>query len=283
MLPALGRSVFVYQPLYVTPIRIDSGSSIILQSITVSGVASSSILSSTVSGDINIIPSSLCTTIYGDTSLTGSLNIIKNISASSASFGDLVNKSTFEADGTIRFDGNATVWKDIDFPIIIRTTGTNIPVISAIPNMGNLTMARWQVNDFNVCEIKEFSHEWKEETPVHWHLHLITSAATTGDSTNRYLNFSVEWMWANYGSVMTTQTVSSGDILIPANTPINTHMIVPLHTWTPTGGRIAAHVKPRLKRITSVGTAPSADPFCEMLQLHIEVDTVGSRQMTTKN
>jgi len=37
-----------------------------------------------------------------------------------------------------------------------------------------------------------------------------------------------------------------------------------------------------LKRLASVGTAPTANPFCEMLQLHIKCDTAGSREITTK-
>ena len=76
--------------------------------------------------------------------------------------------------------------------------------------------------------------------------------------------------------------VTSGDFLIPANTPRLTNLIVPIQSFTPVGGKIAAHVKARLRRITSTGTAPSANPFCEMLQLHIEQDTTGSRLITTK-
>jgi hypothetical protein len=54
------------------------------------------------------------------------LRLIKNILAKTAKIGNSISGdySEFEADGTLKFNGGSTVWKDIDFPIIIRTTGS---------------------------------------------------------------------------------------------------------------------------------------------------------------
>jgi hypothetical protein len=192
--------------------------------------------------------------------------------------GNGTDQSYFETDGTLRFDGEATVWRDIDFPIIAKTTGAGLPNYATL--QGNLTMLQWAVNDAEQAWAQEMVHQWKEGSQVTWHLHIITGGTNVDD---RYTQWSVEYTWANYGGTLPANvTVNSGDLLIPAGTPALTHLIYTISTWTPTGGQIAAHVKARLKRIASAGTAPTANPFCEMLQLHIEQDTIGSRQITTK-
>lgn len=191
---------------------------------------------------------------------------------------------------TIRLE--EPVWKDIDFPIVIRTTGTNIPVYGTV--LGNLTMPVWQVNDFNVCEIQEIVHEWEEGSSIYWHIHMLTAVQ---DATDRYVNWEVEFNYANiyvpsaggaYSSDMSWQgtntVVTSGNMLIPANTPIRTNIIIPINTWAYTAGKIGAHVKTRLRRIAVTGgvAQPSVDPFCEMLQMHVLCDTLGSRKIGAK-
>lgn len=180
------------------------------------------------------------------------------------------------------------VWVDVDFPILIRTTGPNIPVQTTV--LGNLTMPQWAINDFNVCEIQEITHQWSEGSDIRWHLHIITAVQ---DATDRNVNFEVEFNYANIfkaGAYAADQSwqgtntvVTSGNFTIPANTAVRTNIIIPIYTWANTAGRIGAHVKARLKRIAATsGTAPSASPFCEMLQMHILCDTQGSRQIGTK-
>lgn len=191
---------------------------------------------------------------------------------------------------TIRLE--EPVWKDIDFPIVIRITGPNIPTLSTV--LGNLTMPQWAVNDLNVCEIQEITHEWEEGTNIYWHIHIVTAVQ---DATDRYVNWEIEFNYANiyipsmggaYDSSMSWQgantTVTSGNSIIPANTPIHTNIIIPINTWAYTAGKIGGHVKARLRRIAVTGgvAEPSVAPFCEMLQMHILCDTMGSRKIGTK-
>lgn len=190
--------------------------------------------------------------------------------------------ATTEADGTIVFDGDATYWVDIDFPIIIRTTGPNIPVLTAV--RGNITAPQWSVGDFSVCEGQEMIHGYKEETPIQWHIHTITAGTDVDD---RFIAFEVEWFYAKPSQQLsgggTNFTTTSGDLLIPANTPDRTQL--QFNIGAPqdmTGVGIATHVYARLARVAASGTAPTADPFCTMLQVHIECDTLGSREITTK-
>jgi hypothetical protein len=172
---------------------------------------------------------------------------------------------------------NIDSWVDIDFPILIRTVGPNIPTLVAIN--GNITMPQWDVNDFNVCESQEMIHGWKEESEVFWHIHMTTNGI---DGTNRYVRFEVEYGYADVMGVWTfPATLTTPDLLIPANTPNETMMIVPLGSFTPEI-KIGGHVVARLRRIASAGAAPTANPWIPMLQLHVQLDTLGSRTIGAK-
>lgn len=186
--------------------------------------------------------------------------------------------SIFEDNGFIAHAGAARYWRDVDFPIIIRTTGVGIPTLEILN--GNITAPQWQVNDTNQCESQEFVHEWAEGTDAYWHIHLTTNGT---DVTDRYVRFSVEYGYVTPEGVWVWPAVlDSGDILIPANTPNETMKIVSLGHFTPAGVKIAGHAIGLLKRIASTGTAPTNNPWVSMLQMHILCDTPGSRQMVAK-
>lgn len=195
-------------------------------------------------------------------------------------FGAGADYTTFESDGTMVANGAATTFIDIDFPIIIRTVGPNIPTLVAM--QGTIPAPQWAVNDTNPCEGQEIIHTWKEATDAFLHIHTVTNGL---DATDRYLKYTVEWCWGDYLTrtpLSAAATITSAELLIPANTPDKTPIVFDIGTITLTGGHIAAHVWARLTRIASVGAAPTNNPWCSMLQLHIEQDTMGSRQQWTK-
>lgn len=172
-----------------------------------------------------------------------------------------------------------TYWKDIDIPIIIRTAGGGIPALTTLN--GSITAPQWQVGDFNVCESQEFVHEWKQGSTCYFHIHLITNGL---DGTNRYVQFEIEYGYTDGdGSAFVfPANLNSGDLLIPANTTTKTMFIFPIGSFTPTTARIGGHVIARLVRVAAVGAAPTNDPWVPMLQMHIECDTLGSRQIASK-
>lgn len=176
-----------------------------------------------------------------------------------------------------RWESGALSWVDIDFPIIIRTTGVAIPTMTAIN--GNIMMPQWAVNDFNMCESQELIHGWKEGSTVYWHIHLNTNGL---DGTNRYVKFELEYGYVDVnGQWVFPATITTADLLIPANTPTKTMLSLSLGSFTPPL-HIAGHVVARLKRIASLGVAPTNNPWIPMLQMHIQTDTVGSRNIGTK-
>lgn len=173
-----------------------------------------------------------------------------------------------------------SVWVDLDFPIIMRSTGSTIATYTAIDTGGVLLFPNWQDGDFHVCDAQELVHGWKEGSTISWHLHMLTNGSEAGD---RFTKWELIWAIADVNEALAEQTtITTNDITIPANTATKTHLIVPLGTVALTNYKIGAHIYPRLKRVTATGTAPSANPWVTMLQAHIELDTLGSSQVTAK-
>lgn len=188
------------------------------------------------------------------------------------------NNTTVDSTGFLSLSGTGLYWRDIDFPIIVRTTGTNIPSLATLN--GNITAPQWQVNDFNQCESQEFVHEWLEGSAVYFHIHLTTNGL---DASNRFVRFEIEYGYVTPSSQWVfSATMDSGDLTIPANTPDKTMLILSIGNFTPTNVKIGGHCIARLKRIASTGTAPTNNPWVPMLQMHIQCDTLGSRQIASK-
>jgi hypothetical protein len=178
---------------------------------------------------------------------------------------------------TEEWESDAYPWVDVDFPILIRTTGAGIPTLAAIN--GNITMPQWQVNDVNICECQELIHSWKEGSTLYWHIHLTTNGL---DATDRYVRFELEYGYADVdGQWVFPAVVTTPDLLIPANTPNETMMIMSLANFT-AALHIGGHVVARLKRVAAVGAAPTNNPWIPMLQIHMQLDTLGSRNIGSK-
>jgi len=175
--------------------------------------------------------------------------------------------------GKLLFEGdNATYWLDLDFPISLRTTGSNRPTIATL--VGNIEAPRFAVDDYVNIEGQELPHSWKRDSTIEWHIHYHTNGSDVDD---RYVRFEVEVAIAtNFGAISTPVTIDSGDILVPGGTADRTMRVFGIGTTSP-GDVFAPHIFARLKRVAATGTAPSGDPFVNMLQAHYENNALGSR------
>jgi hypothetical protein len=199
-------------------------------------------------------------------------------------FGDVTNGnfSGFEDDGTLVFNGNATVYNDLPPNSILhsRLAATNNPTLATF--VGNIEQYTFAVGNY-IYDNFEIIHDYKEGSNLDIHIHWTSNGV---DAADRYVKWEFEYSIANRNgdspNSFATATVVSTEFLIPANTPTRTHYSVPIGTIDGTNLKIGAVLTYRLRRIASTGTAPSNNPFGLQVGMHMNVDTCGSRSVTTK-
>jgi hypothetical protein len=178
--------------------------------------------------------------------------------------GDGVDTSVFEADGTLRFDGNAIVWDDIFFGFeSSRIPGANFPTWTGW--VGNLSAYRFAVNDYLEPDCGEFSHKYDEGTNYDIHVHWTTNGL---EAVPTFVRWQVEYTLANnnittgVGDQYPVPVVVAGETTIPANTPDRTAMYTSAGTINGAGILMSATFKCAVTRIAAVGgVAPAADPL----------------------
>jgi hypothetical protein len=202
------------------------------------------------------------------------LNVVRNIRRFPWNGG--AGYTEFEVDGTLVFNGDATIWKDVMFPMAPpKTTGAGNPTLTTYN--GNLRGYSFAVNDAHDFDPQEMEHDSKVGSTATFHVHWLSRS---NDGTDRAVKWEIEYdVEPGSGAVSATTTVSA-EITIPAGTAVNTVFRDNIATFTIPA--IARLVGARIVRIASAGAAPSVDPVLRALHFHYELDTVGSRQITTK-
>lgn len=188
--------------------------------------------------------------------------------------------SEFEADGTLEFLGDATVWNDVYFPMSSgKIGGANQPTWAAF--QGNTFEYTFAINDYIHLPSGEIPHSYLEGSDITLHAHIVLDGS---DAANRHVRYELEYTIGDMGEVMSAAAVvTSGDFLIPGLTADRTHFYVPIGTIAGATYLIGAALKMRFRRIATIGgVAPTNDPFVLMAGAHVEEDTVGSRQELAK-
>ena len=197
-----------------------------------------------------------------------------------SAFGDggSTDYSSFEADGTLVFYGDATVWNDVQFAIGDGRVGVaNFPDWSTFTT--NTKEYEFQVDDYIDLSANEMPHWWKEASTVKPHLHLAPNGLV---NANRYAKFTVYIAYADANEVW-TETSKTAEIMIPANTTSLTHLFLDMGDLAFTNQKIGCQVKIRVKRIAATGgTEYPNHIFITQVGIHAEQDTIGSRDVATK-
>ena len=197
--------------------------------------------------------------------------------------GDGTNETRFELDGTLEFNGTATVFEDI----IISLSSARVPAANA-PTwsnfISNLNAFTYGLNDFQEFT-SEIAHSYKEGSDIEIHVHGATNGLEGVDKT---IKFEVEYELVDnntagdFGDAYTGTTILPGEITIPASTADKTAWAIDVGIDS-TGVLLqGATLVGRVRRIASTGTEPASDPFVVQIGVHIEQDTVGSRTELTK-
>jgi hypothetical protein len=187
----------------------------------------------------------------------------------------LGNYTEAEADGTLHHVGDATVWKDIMFPMAPpKTTGAGNP--SLVTWNGSMRGFSFAVNDAHDFDPQEIEHDAKIGSTATWHIHFVSR----DNETERTVKYELEYAIEPESGAIPAPTTVSAEFTIAASTTANTPQRGNITTFVIPG--IAKLAYARITRIASSGAEPTTDPVVSGLHFHYELDTIGSREILTK-
>ena len=188
----------------------------------------------------------------------------------------------FESDGTMMFNGEATTWDDLRFPLTAAKLDTSAGRIDY--NFDDCTV------DFQdnakltdpACIVAQFQHKKLLGSAVELHVHWL-------QNQNKVPNFLIGYRWINLGEAAIA--VGSEQYLIPTGNLV-TYAAGTIHQLTEFG-MITKSVADTLSSILQIrifrdtantsGLFAGADGYTGTVQvlefdLHYEIDSAGSRE-----
>ena len=207
-------------------------------------------------------------------------NLRKSISTLGSSD---TNNVTIETDGTLVFNNDATVWEDLMVPGLSVGAGASAPDLVAFGPSGNLQI--YAFDGGSTLEQVYFSvqmqHSWKLGSTIKPHVHWTPTTAGAGN-----VKWNFEYSWASF-------TGSGSPTAFPAPTTISVvqaasgiawaHQLSALPDIDGTGQGLSSMLVCRLYRNPAdVQDTYASDAAFLQFDVHYEMDTVGSRQPTSK-
>jgi parallel beta-helix repeat protein len=195
--------------------------------------------------------------------------------------GGTTDYSEFEADGTLKFNGAATVWKDEN----LDSGRVQLPASSA-PSIDTFTDENGADTDIACLAFSdgdkiggtfELQHDYKEGSDFTFHIHFQNDAAPSGTD---YVAWEIDYTVVRDGATMDAVTnIATGDLAV------DTQYEQVRGNWaaiTGTGFQIGDQISFKLARVTASGDAYAGDCKLKTVGIHYEVDTVGSRTISAK-
>ena len=173
--------------------------------------------------------------------------------------------------------GGTGVWIDFNFGVNALTRG------SAAPNLINLSATNIETLGFNgvntleqVSIVVEMNHNWKEGTIIKPHVHWYPVNGNAGN-----VKWNMEYAWVEMDSVVPASTTIS--VIQAAGGVAWQERFASLPDIDGSGFTIGSQLHIRLYRDPVDGDDTyGSDAALATFGLHVQVDTLGSRQVATK-
>lgn len=213
-------------------------------------------------------------------------NIIRKAADGSVQIGASANHTKVEADGTILFVGDATVWEDVLVTVNqVRVPAANDPAWTAY-SAGQLLGFSYQAvegNEEEVYFVVQIPHAYKEGSNVVPHVHWVGNENATDAS--EVVRWGLEYEWINQdGSFSATTTIHVDQAI--EDDEGDKHFRTDFAEIDGTGKTISSVLVCRLFRNSSHenDTYDSGTALALLIDIdfHYERDTEGSRQVATK-
>ena len=189
--------------------------------------------------------------------------------------GGTTDYTEVETDGTIKFNGAATVWKDINsgaFPSsasnreeFVDTSGTNTGIESYVLDEGDSVHGNFEIQ-----------HDYKEGSDFTFHLHWQGQNPPTGTDK---VKFQLEYTLAARNSD------APAPITITVEVDYSDAYSFSVTSFSPisgTGVSIGDQFLFKLSRIAPSANSYAGKCILATVGIHYEIDTVGSRSIATK-
>lgn len=200
------------------------------------------------------------------------------LNAPQARIGSSANYTEFQADGTMRFVGDAAVWNDINISLVPPQGGAAAPAIIAFNGDSNLDCYALSGTNPTPDEIHsslEVLHGYEEGTDLRFHIHTYPTNANTGN-----VKLSLRWTWFNRGTVPGAATTSTVVMPMPGEAWHETTF-----TWViPGAGKTmgSRFVFSVFRDATDPEDTYAHDLAITDAGIHYEIDQVGSREVLVK-
>ncbi|KKN79015.1 hypothetical protein LCGC14_0344910 [marine sediment metagenome] len=211
------------------------------------------------------------------------------VSAGASDFGDggTTNYAEFESDGTLKFNGTATVFDDLRVPITaLRVGPAGAPDFAQFRDDGSGStgvFAYWfdPNTEQQVYLVIQMPHSWKEGSNITPHVHWVSADTAVGAGTD--VSWGFEYTWASINGVFDTTTLVYADEQSGGASEIltvNKHYKTYFSGIVGAGHTISSMLICRLFRdATSTGGTDDYDDDAGLIEIdfHYEIDTIGSK------
>lgn len=192
-------------------------------------------------------------------------------------FGNVDSNTQIEADGTLVFNGDATVWNDINIPADSLKPGSTAPTWGSFFVSGGIEGWRFSAASVDMLHGSgEILHDYKEGSNLSAHVHWMPTSTNTG-----VVRWGLEYVWVNNNTIAGSPTTIYAEEA--GFGTAWTHQRVSFPAITGAGKFIGSAFVFRLFRDgTHVNDTYTDAAALIQIGIHYESDTVGSRTISAK-
>ena len=213
-------------------------------------------------------------------------NIIRKDASGNSYIGGPANFTKVEADGTVQFNGDAIVWDDLRVTVNqVKVPAAKYPAWTAY-SAGLLLGYLYQAvegNEEEVYFVVQLPHSYKEGSDITPHVHWVGNENATDAS--EIVRWGLEYEWINMDGSFSATTTIWVDATIEDDEG-DKHFLNSFAAIDGTGKTISSVLICRLFRNSSHenDTYDSGTALALLIDvdIHFELDTVGSRAILTK-
>ena len=193
--------------------------------------------------------------------------------APTAKFGTATSYTEFEADGTIRFGGDATVWEDLNFDP--ERSGGPVATRPGEVTVNNVFYVEFAGGNNELCGAgEECPHNAQLGQTWYPHLHAFLKPSEAAGTTG--VTFTIYW------ELRTSTATTNGSVpltITSAELTANPHQIF-VEDSTGFAGPTVLGAQLALTRARTGGDA--GDVIVTTYGVHYPIDTIGSRTISSK-